>query len=86
MKRGEQIVNLLLFKVFVESQKQNRRVASRQTPYFCPDGDKSKQKRLAPSNLSGLKPFGQKLAKSEPGGPFAKKENSPQRIFGRRIS
>ena len=42
----QQIVNLLFF---VENRRQYRRVASRQTPYFCPDGDKSKQKRLAPS-------------------------------------
>jgi hypothetical protein len=29
-----------------KDQKQHRRVAPRQTPYFCPCGDKSKQKRL----------------------------------------
>ena len=37
------MVNPLPFSFSCNYLKQNRRVASRQTPYFCPCGDKSKQ-------------------------------------------
>jgi hypothetical protein len=45
MKLGATGVHLLPLLLF---ERQNWRGASRQTPYFCPCGDKSKQKRLSP--------------------------------------
>lgn len=38
------------------------------------------------SILLDLKPFVQKLVRNEPGGPFAEREISSQRICGRRFS